>query len=434
MSGALSIERAAHDGRGIARDDGKVVFVSGALPGERVTVGPRRRRRGIEEAEVADVLESSPGRVAPRCAHFGTCGGCAMQHADTGTQVRIKQRALADALERIGRVFPERWLEPVTGPAWGYRRRARLSVRFVTRKGRVLIGFRERGNTPLVADLSTCDVLAPPVGAMIAPLARMVGSLQCARAIPQIEVAVSTTTAVLVIRHMAPLEDRDRLILRGFAAEHGVEFHLQPGGRDSIEPLDPPATPLAYTLPEFGLELGFGPADFVQVNEAVNRALVARAVELMDAGPKDSVLDLFCGLGNFSLPLARTAGRVTGVEGDDALVARARENADRNGIENAEFHTADLIETVAGADWDRRGYDHVLLDPPRAGARVMIERVPAWAPRRVVYVSCHPGTLARDADALVNRQGYRLAAAGVVDMFPHTAHVESIAVFERGAT
>lgn len=427
----LAIESAAHDGRGIAHVDGKVVFVSGALPGERVVALRRPKRRGFDEATTVEIIEPAPGRTLPACIHYGLCGGCSLQHADAATQRTLKQQALADNLSRIGRVVPAEWFEPVIGPVWGYRRRARLSSRFVDKKGRMLVGFREREGRGLVADLAGCEVLAPPAGRLIAPLAEALGALQAAHTIPQIEVAVADNATVLVIRHLSTLGDADRAALRAFAAVHHVEIHLQAAGYDSIEPLDPPGTQLVYALPDFDVEIRFEATDFVQVNGEVNRKMVARAVELLDAGPGETALDLFCGIGNFTLPLARRADHVTGIEGDAALVARAAGNAAHNGILNVEFHTADLFEAPGKLPWAARRYDRLLLDPPRAGAREIIDLVPRWRPKRIVYVSCHPGTLARDAGVLVNEHGYTLAGAGIIDMFPHTAHVESIALFIR---
>ena len=427
----LVIDGAAHDGRGIAHVDGKVVFVSGALPGERVVAVRTPRRGGFDEATTVEVLEAAPGRAQPACAHYGVCGGCALQHANAATQLEVKQRALADNLARIGRVQPAQWFAPITGPAWRYRRRARLSARFVDQKGRMRVGFRDRAGRGLVADLAACEVLAEPAGRLLEPLARTLGTLAAAHEIPQVEVAVADNVTVFVVRHLAALGEADRAALRAFAAAHRVEIRLQPAGYDSIVPLDPPAAQPAYTLPEFGIELLFEPTDFVQVNAAVNERMVARAVELLDAGPAHTALDLFCGLGNFTLPLARGAGHVTGVEGDAALVARAAANAAHNRIDNVEFHAADLFAPPADAGWARRRYDRLLLDPPRAGAREVLALVPRWRPARIVYVSCHPGTLARDAGVLVAEHGYKLAGAGIIDMFPHTAHVESIAVFVR---
>lgn len=427
----LTIESAAHDGRGIAHVDGKVVFVAGALPGERVVALRTPRRRGFDEAETVEVLDASVGRVAPGCAHFGVCGGCALQHADHATQLAIKQRALADNLARIGRVEPRQWFEPLTGPTWGYRRRARLSARFVDKKGRLLLGFRERTGRNLVADIGACAVLAPPADRLIAPLAEALGALDGARTIPQVEVAVADNVTQFVIRHLEPLSAPDRAALAAFARTHAVEILLQPGGYDTVAPLAPPATQAVYALPAFDVEIPFRATDFIQVNGAVNRAMVARAVELLEPEPGGSALDLFCGIGNFTLPLARRTGEVVGVEGDAALVARARANAAHNGIANATFHVADLFEAPADAPWARRRFDRVLLDPPRAGAREVLAAVPSWRAARIVYVSCHPGTLARDAGSLVHDHGYRLEGAGIIDMFPHTAHVESIAVFAR---
>lgn len=424
------IDGVAHDGRGIAHIDGKAVFVDGALPGERVSAVRTRRRSGFDEARTVAVVDASAGRVVPRCAHFGVCGGCALQYASPELQRTLKQQVLADTLARIGGVAPATWMAPLSGPDWQYRRRARLSCRFVDKKGRVLVGFRERGHG-YVADLQACEVLAPPVGGMLAALAALLGGLDRARDIAQVELAVAENVTILVLRHLAPLSEGDLAQLRAFGALNAVEFHLQPGGYDSIHPLDPPGTAATYRLPEFSVAFEFGPADFIQVNAAVNAALVSRVVALLDPAADDSVLDLFCGLGNFTLPLARRAAQVTGVEGDAALVARAAANAARNSIENAAFHAADLFAELPDDGWAARRYDLLLLDPPRAGAREVLGHLPRWSPRRIVYVSCHPGTLARDAGDIVKAHGYRLVAAGVADMFPHTAHVESIAVFER---
>ena len=428
----LTIDAAAHDGRGIAHVDGKVVFVTGALPGERVVALRTPRRRGFDEAETVEVLEPSAARVEPACAHFGVCGGCAMQHADHATQLALKQQTLVDNFARIGRVTPREWFEPITGPVWGYRRRARLSARFVDKKGRLLLGFRERAGRGLVADLAGCAVLAPPADRLVTPLAQTLGALERARDIPQVEVAVADNVTQFVIRHLEPLPAPDRAALAAFAATHGVEILLQPGGYDTVTPLVPPATQAVYALPDFDVEIPFEATDFVQVNGFVNRLMVARAIELLAPDDGDVALDLFCGIGNFTLPLAQRAGEVVGVEGDASLVARARANAVHNGIDNATFHVADLFEAPADkGPWATRRFDRVLLDPPRAGAREVLAAVPRWRAPRIVYVSCHPGTLARDAGILVHEHGYRLDGAGIIDMFPHTAHVESIAVFSR---
>lgn len=425
----LVIESLAHDGRGVARADGKAVFVAGALPGERVRARPVKRHRRFDEAVATEVLEPAPGRVAPRCPHFGVCGGCAMQHLDEARQLETKRLHVEEQLARIGRVAPAEWLPPLGGAAWAYRRRARLGVKWVPKKGRVLVGFRERA-TPYIAEIDSCVVLAEPVGGLIAALASLVERLSIRERLPQIEVAVGEHATALVLRVLDPPTASDLAQLRAFASGRGVEFYLQPGGYDTVAPLDPPATPLSYTLPEFEVELRFEPTDFIQVNAGLNRRAVALAVRLLDPRPDETVLDLFCGLGNFTLPLARRAARVVGVEGEAGLVARARANAERNGIANAEFHAADLAQDLAGAPWAQGGFRRVLLDPPRAGAAAALPLVAGLRPARIVYVSCHPASLARDAGELVHVHGFRLAAAGVMDMFPQTAHVESIAVFE----
>ena len=426
----------AHDGRGVGRLDGKAVFVAGALPGERVRLGRRRRRGGIEEAELAEVLEPAPDRVQPPCAHFGLCGGCALQHLAPAAQLAAKDRELQAQLERLGRVTPEERLAPLAGPAWEYRRRARLGVKYVAKKERVLVGFRER-ESPYVTDVRRCHVLVPPVGGLLEPLGDLVGGLAIRDRIPQIEVAVADGAArprvVLVVRVLdAPGAD-DVARLRAFAAERGVEFWLQPGGLETAAPLDPAASPgpLTYRLPAFDVTLEFGPLDFVQVNAALNARMVEHALAWLAAEPGHAVLDLYCGLGNFTLPIARRAGRVLGVEGEVGLVSRARANAAANAISNAEFAVADLSADLRGEPWARARFDRVLLDPPRVGAREVLPLVAASGAKRVVYISCHPGSLARDAGLLVHEHGFRLRAAGVMDMFPHTAHVESIAVFER---
>jgi 23S rRNA (uracil1939-C5)-methyltransferase len=423
------IESMDHEGRGVTHVDGKTVFVDGALPGERVTMRRTRRRRRHDEAVTIEVLEPSPQRVEPRCRHFGTCGGCALQHLDPASQLASKGRVVAEALERIGGVAPAEWLPPLTGPAFGYRRRARLGCRFVDKKERVLVGFRERGS-PLLADLAACEVLAPPVGGMIAALAELVGGLELRRRVAQIEVAVGDDGAALVLRVLDDPGDSDLGRLRDFEARHGIRLYLQRGGLDTVQPLSPPATPLRYALPGLPAGIEFEPTDFVQVNGELNRRMVERAVELLDPRPADRALDLFCGLGNFSLPLALRVAGVTGVEGDAALVARAKANAERNGIRNAAFHAANLAQETQAGEWARARYDLVLLDPPRAGAREILPVAAASRPRRIVYVSCHPGSFARDAGILALELGYRLRSVGVMDMFPQTSHVESIALFE----
>ena len=418
-----------HEGRGVARIDGKAVFVEGALPGELVRLRRFRRRRRHDEAVTLEVLRASPDRVVPRCAHFGECGGCSLQHLSHAAQLDAKARQVAEELGRIGGVQPDAWLPPLAGPVWAYRRRARLGCKYVVSKDKVLVGFRERGS-PRLAELRRCEVLADPVGSLVQDLARLVGELGIRDRVPQIEVAVADNATVLVLRVLDPPGEADLAKLVEFQSRHAIELHLQPGGLDTVVPLVPPATPLHYGLPGLPAGIGFAPTDFVQVNAGLNRLMIARAVELLSPTESDRVLDLFCGLGNFSLPLARRAARVTGVEGDPGLVARARLNASRNGIDNVEFHAADLSAVVSQTTWARGEYELALLDPPRAGAREVLPLLVTSGPRRIVYISCHAGTLARDAGILVNEHGYRLVAAGIMDMFPHTSHVESIALFE----
>jgi 23S rRNA (uracil1939-C5)-methyltransferase len=419
------------EGEGVVRG-GKTAFVAGALPGETVRFRRTRRHRQHDQGELLEVLEASSARVAPRCKHFGTCGGCALQHLSPEAQIQAKHDELRESFERLARVSPDTWLEPLRGPAWGYRRRARLGAKYVTKKGRVVVGFRER-LAPYVAEVEQCEVLAPPVGAMIGPLSALLTELSIRERLPQIEVAVADNAVALVLRVLEPPTDEDTRRLHEFARAHGVRFYLQPKGLDSVRPLDEaPVEPLVYRLPRFALELEFAPTDFVQINGPVNESLVSRAVELLELSPDSVVLDLFCGLGNFTLALAKAAREVVGVEGDRTLVERARHNARRNAIGNAEFHVADLSQAIApGTPWAARRFTHVLIDPPRAGAREILPATAALSPRTVLYISCHPGSLARDVGILVHELGFAVRAAGVLDMFPHTGHVESIALLGR---
>jgi 23S rRNA (uracil1939-C5)-methyltransferase len=420
-----------HDGEGVVRG-GKTAFVAGALPGERIRLRRTRRHRQHDDAELLEVLEPSSARVAPRCAHFGVCGGCALQHLSPAAQLAAKQTELAETLARVARVLPARWLAPLAGPVWAYRRRARLGVKFVRKKGCVVVGFRERA-APYVAQLTRCEVLAAPVGELIAPLAAMLTELSIRERVPQIEVAVADHATALVLRVLSAPSEADAARLRQFAALYGVRLYLQPAGLDSVVPLDLPVEPLRYALARSGVELEFAPLDFIQVNGAVNEALVERAAQLLELDDAATLLDLYCGLGNFTLALARAAGRAVGVEGEGALIERARGNARRNGIGNAEFHLANLATPPdATASWMRQAYTHVLLDPPRTGAPAMLAAVAALAPQRVLYISCHPGSLARDLGVLVHEHGFALQAAGIVDMFPHTTHVESLALLTAG--
>lgn len=426
----VRIDDLTHEGRGVARREGKAVFVAGALPGEEISCVYTARRGRYDEARLLAVLTAAPERIEPRCAHFGVCGGCALQHLEFARQLAIKERWLLDSLTHIGKVQPDAVLEPMTGPLWGYRRRARLGVKYVAKKGRVLVGFRER-HSAFLADLRRCEVLDERIGGLLEELAALIEALSIRDRLPQIEVAGGDAWMGLSFRVLAPPTETDRTQLRQFGEHHGFAIYLQPGGPESVQPLWPEQSTLTYRLPRYELELEFQPYHFVQINAAINQQLVERASALLEIGPKDRVLDLFCGLGNFTLALARQAREVVGVEGDVSLVEWARRNAARNGVNNAAFHAADLAGELTGQPWLQGGYDKILLDPPRSGALEMLPHIAALSARRVVYVSCHPATLARDVGELVHRFGYRLAAAGVLDMFPHTAHVESIAVLVR---
>ena len=439
----LKVESLDLEAQGVAHNaEGKVVFIDGALPGEEVRVSVQRRKNNWEQATVVDRRRESSQRVTPACRHFGVCGGCKMQHFHVGAQVATKQRAVEDALWHLGKVKPERVLRPIEGPAWGYRYRARLSVRYVAKKGRVLVGFHERKSS-YVADMDSCEVLPPHLSALLVPLRELVEQMDQRDRLPQIEVAVGDQVTALVLRHLEPLSAGDLERLRGFGARHGIQWWLQPKGPDTVHLLDPGGPQLAYTLPEFGITMPFKPTDFTQVNHQINRVLVGQALKLLAARRQDRVIDWFCGLGNFTLPIATQAEHVLGIEGSETLVARSRENAALNGLaRKTEFVARNLFEITPQ---ELAGYGHAdkwLVDPPREGAFALAKALadlagdpalaPGWqAPSRIVYVSCNPATLARDAGLLVHQAGYRCVAAGAVNMFPHTAHVESMAVFER---
>ncbi len=435
----LTIESLDQEGRGIAHVGGKAIFVEGALPGERVHALPVRTKPTFEIARVTTVVKASASRVTPRCPHFGVCGGCTLQHAHPSLQVAAKQRALEEALARIGRVRPERMLPPIEGPAWGYRYRARLTVRHVAKKGGVLVGFHERKSS-FVADMTECHVVPKKISDLLPALRQLIGALTIRDRLPQIELAVGerndTLEYALVLRILAPLTPEDEAKLREFADRHAISFWLQTGGPGTVAPFHPRAASLTYFLPEFGIAMPFAPTDFTQVNNAVNRVLVRRALTLLDPQPGEAIADFFCGLGNFTLPIARTGASVVGIEASATLVQRAEANARHNGLaDRARFVVANLFaatrESIAGLG----RLDRVLIDPPREGAIEVVKALPArddaGGLTRIVYVSCNPGTLARDAEVLVHERGYRVAAAGVVNMFPHTAHVESIALFEK---
>ncbi len=427
-----TVESLTHEGLGVAHVDGKAVFIEGALPGERVRLRVTKRRKSYDLARTEEILERSLERVEPRCRYFGVCGGCSMQHLRAESQLPAKERVLRDNLQRIGKVEPDAWLAPLTGPHWGYRRKARLGVRVVEKKGGVIVGFRER-NSSFITPLASCEVLDPQVSALLPALRELITGLSCPDRIPQVEVAIGDHAVALVFRHLVPLTAADDEYLSGFARAHGVQILRQPGRPDelvSVWPAQP--EPLRYALPEYDVALEFAPADFVQVNADLNRAMVHQALALLDPQPGDQVLDLFCGLGNFTLPLARRCGTVLGIEADAALVAKARHNAALNRIANAEFRKADLYGADQPDPWGEQAYEKWLLDPPRTGAIDVIKRLPAsGGPRRIVYVSCNPATLARDSEVLVHAKGYRLRTAGVMDMFPQTSHVEAMALFER---
>lgn len=424
------------EGRGIARVDGKTVFVEGALVGERVTIEVFRRKPNYDLARATAISSASPSRVVPLCPHFGVCGGCSLQHLDVAAQVAVKQRVLEDALWHIGRVRAGELLAPIHGPAWGYRQRARLSVRDVPKKGGVLVGFHERKSS-FVTDMRTCPVLPPRISALLPALRTLVAALSLRKRLPQIELAIGgdaedgTGNEVLVLRNLEALTPADDRELRAFAERHAVRLYLQPQGPASVRAFHPPARLLAYTLPDFGVRIEFSPTDFTQVNAAMNRVLVRRAIGLLQPGPGDEVADFFCGLGNFTLPIARRGARVVGIEGNPALVRGAEANAANNALaDRTRFVAADLFAATRESVAALGPLDKALFDPPREGAIALVKALPERL-ARLVYVSCNPATLARDAAVLVHERGFSLRAAGVADLFPHTAHVESVALFTR---
>lgn len=418
------------NGRGLAIPEDRKLEVYGALAGETVMARHLFGRRFRGQAEVTEVLQASPQRVEARCAHFGTCSACSLQHLAPEFQVQFKQERVLEKLAGVGQVTPESVLPPLQAGSWHYRRKARLSVRYVEKKGGVLVGFRERDGR-FVTQMTECHILPRRLLAELDNLVAMLNGLEGVQQIPQIELCCGDRGLVLILRHLEPLSERDIEALQGFAGRSGFGIYSQSGGPQTVAPLPGCETALSYQLPEFNLEFQFGPLDFVQVNASLNRAMVSAAVTMLSVGSDDHVLDLFCGLGNFSLPLAQSAASVTGVEGDTELVRRAQENALANGIDNARFLEADLYGEAALNPLAGRQFSHVLLDPPRSGAAPVLPRLTQFGARRVVYVSCNPDTLAADAGALVRKHGFRLTAVGVMDMFPHTTHIESIALFDR---
>jgi 23S rRNA (uracil1939-C5)-methyltransferase len=439
----IDIESLDMEGRGVGHlknedgTPGKVIFVEGALSGERVSFQSFRKKPKWEAATLTELHSESALRVKPKCAHFGTCGGCAMQHLEPGAQVAIKQRVLEDNLWHIGKVRAETMMRPIYGPTWGYRYRARLSVRNVQKKGGVLVGFHERKSS-FIADMTNCEILPPHVSGMLVPLRRLVESLSIFDQLPQIELAVGDNVTALVLRIMAPMTADDESKLRAFSDEYRIQWWLQPKGPDTAYPFYPTDVQLQYTLPEFGVAMPFKPTDFTQVNHHINRVLVSRALRLLDAQPDERIADLFCGLGNFTLPLATQAREVVGIEGSTALTERALDNARANGVAGkTSFYCRNLFEATAEDLVALGKFDRMLIDPPRDGAIAVCQAIadlgahkPDLKPKRIVYVSCSPSTLARDAGFLVHQAGYVLKQAGVVNMFPHTSHVESMAVFE----
>ena len=427
------IHALSHDGRGISTSvDGKTTFVHGALPGETVKYVLTKKHSRFNEGLTTEVIVSAADRATPPCPHFGVCGGCSMQHMKSEAQIAFKEKALLEQLLHFGHVTPEQVLPPLTGKTEGYRRKARLGVRYVEKKEKMLIGFRERSSRYL-ADIESCAVLHPSVGQHLMALRDVVMRMTDYQDIPQIEVAIGDDEHALVIRHMKPLLDADKEVLRDFAETHNFHLYLQPGSPDSLEKLWPEDNlyRLSYTLPDYQLRMSFHPLDFTQVNGEINPLMLKQALELLQPNSEDNILDLFSGLGNFTLPIARYAKSVVGVEGSEVMTTRASENAEANGITNATFYAADLSKIPEVVlEWMKGRYNKILLDPARTGAKEIIEYFPNWKPQRIVYVSCNPSTLARDAGILVNQLGYKLKKVGVMNMFPHTSHIEAIALFE----
>ncbi|VAW68497.1 23S rRNA (uracil(1939)-C(5))-methyltransferase [hydrothermal vent metagenome] len=427
----VSIESLSPEGRGVAHIEGKVVFIDYALPGETVEFKYTRVSKKFDEGRAVKILKASSDRVEPVCAHFGVCGGCSLQHQSHQAQMSSKQASLMQQFQHLAQTQPATILPPLPGPTENYRQKARLGVKYVHKKGKVLVGFREKGNA-FLADLLKCPVLHESVGNRLTELSDLIMSMQARESIPQIEVSVSDETTALVFRHLEAISESDKTALTQFAQQHELQIMLQSGGPDTVSalwPQNPP--PLSYTLKEQGIKIEFQPNDFIQVNSEMNQAMVSTALQMLELSADDKVLDLFCGLGNFTLAMAKQCAEVSGVEGGQSMVIKARENAENNGIKNASFFAADLSSDISNEPWLKQSYDKVLLDPPRSGAMEMLKYIGKLDARRIVYVSCNPATLARDTHTLVHEYGYTLQEAGVMDMFPHTAHVESIALFTK---
>lgn len=429
LSTAL-IETLSHDGRGIAHRDGKTIFIAKGLPGETVQFHYLRQRGSFDEGQVVSLINPAPQRRVPPCPHFGICGGCSLQHMDLAAQLQHKQDTFKELLWRQTKIEPRQWLRPILSPGSGYRRKARLGVKFVAKKNRVIIGFREHQGR-LIADSQQCEVLVPSIGQHIAAFAVMIEKLSIRDKIPQLEISVGDNASAVIIRHLAEFNATDLATLSTFAREYNLRIYLQPGGIDSVRQLYPlSGEALHYLLPRYDLKLEFQPLQFIQINATVNQAMVDQALLLLDCQPHDRILDLFCGIGNFSLPMARRGAQVVGIEGDQAAVQQAIHNAQLNALSQCEFYCADLFQTSFPAAWAQQSFNKMLLDPPRSGAESIIESIEQWSPERIVYVSCDIATLSRDALHL-SQKNYVLTQAGIMDMFPHTKHVEAIALFER---
>ena len=425
----IEIEALSHEGRGISHIDNKVIFTRGALPGEKVIASRTLSRAKYEEADVVEVIEPSLDRIDAKCSVYGICGGCSFQHLSSLNQISAKHDWLQSAFMGQSKVQPKEWLEPIQVESWGYRRKARLGVRYVAKKEKVLVGFRERKSS-FVTVMSRCEVLHPSLGDNLEILSECIEALSIKEHVPQIEVAIAEKDTILILRHLQPLNENDEKVLIDYAKKLSITWYLQSGGLDTIKPLKNPVQ-LTYSIPKHNIEMLFLPNDFTQVNFELNKKMIDLALGLLDLNENDDVIDLFCGLGNFTLPISRYANKVVGIEGDQGLVERAKANAEQNNITNALFYKADLFEDVSGFEWFRgKNYNKALIDPSRTGAIEIVELLPKLNIERLVYVSCNPATLARDTAKLISL-GFSLESAGVMDMFPQTAHVESIALFVR---
>lgn len=424
------------DGRGVAEQDGKRVFIPYTITGERVSFERRKKKKKFDEARLLDVIQAAPERISPKCSYFTVCGGCTSQHIDPHAQLKFKQQAVLDTMRRIGRIEIENIAPPIADKVWGYRRRARLAVKYVAKKSRVLVGFREK-DAPYVADMLGCEVLHPMIADNIQPLSELVSSLSIKDKVPQIECSIADNAAAMVFRVLQTPSDIDLDLLEQFGADKNIRVYLQTKGLNTVAPLKAQvySEPLLFSIPDSDINIEFSPVDFIQVHHEINLRMIAQALDWLRLNSDHQVLDLFCGLGNFTLPIARSAGRVLGIEGDASLVARARHNAEINNLDQTEFETVDLfkLDDLAATDltWLQQHWDAVVIDPPRAGAREVIDKLVTVTPEKILYVSCHPATLARDADVLVNEYGYQCSRLGVMDMFPQTGHVETMALFER---